>query len=301
MTVDLLTLSIALSLASVLQCAALIGLALANRGRAGLVWWAAGMGVLAFGLLITASRDVAEVPLVLHAVSNTLVGGGMLLLYHGVEQFFGDRNHLRRLLFIWLLILIANLLLAFTGDTPPLRRILFSVVVALCSVLIGLRFLRETRSEMRSVSLFLVAVFWGNGIFFALRGIVSATEANWLTVSPPWQTATYLISIAVTTLWTFGLILLVNRELVAEQREALQQLEQVFAAQPDAVLLSRLTDGAFVKVNRGFTTVSGYTAEEALGKDGVTLHIWRSPEDRRKWAALIQRDGYCTGVEFQFR
>lgn len=301
MTVDLLTLSIALSLANILQCAALIGLALANRGRAGLGWWAAGMGVLAFSLLITTLRDVAEVPLVWHAVSNTLVGGGMLLFYHGVERFFGDRGHLRRLLLIWLLILIANLLLAFTGDTPPLRRILFSVVIALCSVLIGLRFLRESRPDMDSIGLFLAIVFFANGVFFALRGIASATEVNWLIVSPSWQTATYLFSIATTTLWTFGLILLVNRELVIEQREALQQLEQVFAAQPDAVLLSRLTDGAFVKVNHGFTRISGYTAEEALGKDGVTLHIWRSPEDRRKWAELIWRDGYCAGVEFQFR
>lgn len=301
MTVDLLTLSIALSLANVLQCAALIGLALANRGRAGLVWWAAGKGVLAFGLLITTLRDVAEVPLVLYAVSNALVGGGILLLFHGVERFFGDRGHLRRLLLIWLLLLIANLLLASTGDMPPLRRILFSVVVAICSFLIGLRFLRELRPDTRSIILFLAGVFIANGIFFALRGIVLATEENWLIVSPPWQTATYLISIATTTLWTFGMILLVNWELSLEQRDALQQLELVFLAQPDAVLLSRLTDGVFVKVNRGFTDLSGYTAEEVLGKDGLTLKIWRSPEDRRHWAALMQRDGYCVGLEMQFR
>lgn len=301
MTVDLLTLSIALNLANVLQCAALIGLALANRGRAGPAWWAAGMGVLAFGLLITTVRDVANVPLVLHAVSNTLVGGGMLLLYHGVERFFGDRGHLRRLLLIWLLILIANLLLASTGDEPPLRRILFSVVVATCSVLIGLRFLRESHPDVHSIVLFLAIVFFANGVFFALRGIALATEVNWLVVSPSWQTATYLISIATTTLWTFGLILLVNRELVIEQRDALQQLEQVFLAQPDAVLLSRLTDGVFVKVNRGFTTISGYSAEEVLGKDGLTLKIWRSPEDRRYWVELMKRDGYCIGLEMKFR
>ncbi|WP_322488105.1 PAS domain S-box protein [Chloroflexus sp.] len=301
MTVDLLTLSIALSLANVLQCAALIGLALANRGRVGPVWWAAGMGVLAFGLLITTLRDVAKVPLVLHAVSNAMVGGGMLLLYHGVEQFFGDRGHLRRLLLIWLLILIANLLLASTGDMPPLRRILFSVVVAICSLLIGLRFLRESRPDFHSLVLFLAIVFFANGVFFALRGISSATEVNWLVVSPPWQTATYLIAIATTTLWTFGLILLVNRELVIGQRDALQQLEHVFGAQPDAVLLSRLTDGVFVKVNRSFTTISGYSAEEVLGKDGLTLNIWRSPEDRRHWVELMRRDGYCVGLEFQFR
>lgn len=36
MTVDLLTLSIALNLANVLQCVALVGLAVANRERVGL-------------------------------------------------------------------------------------------------------------------------------------------------------------------------------------------------------------------------------------------------------------------------
>ncbi|MCX7860707.1 MAG: PAS domain S-box protein [Chloroflexus sp.] len=301
MTVDLLTLSIALNLANALQCAALIGLAVANRGRAGPVWWAAGMGVLTVGLSMTTLRDVAAIPLVINAVSHALVGGGMLLLYHGVERFLGNRGHPYRLLFIWLLILSAYLLLALTGDVPPLRRILFSVVVAICSFLIGLRFLREARPDLHSIVLFLAIVFFTNSIFFALRGVALATEANWLVVSPPWQTATYLISIATTTLWTFGLILLINRELAIEQRDALQQLEQIFVAQPDAVLLSRLTDGVFVKVNRGFTDISGYTAEEALGKSGLTLNLWHSPEDRRRWAELMQRDGCCSGVEFRFR
>jgi len=301
MSVDLLTLSIALNLANLLQSAALAGLALANRDRVGPGWWAAGMGVLAAGLILTTLRDVALLPLELHAISNALVGIGMLLLHYGVSRFFGDSGGRR---WFWLaagLIVAANLMLAFTGDAPPLRRILFSVVIALVSMLIAQRLLRELQTDTRPVVLFLAIVFLVNSAFFALRAVASVAESDWLTVSPPWQTAIYLVAIATTTLWTFGLILLVNQELVNRQHEAVQQLEQIFAAQPDAVLLSRLTDGVFVKVNHGFTTISGYSADEAIGKDALTLNIWRSPEDRRRWAAIMRREGACTGLEFDFR
>lgn len=301
MSVDLLTLSIALNLANLLQSAALTGLALANRDRVGPVWWAAGMGVLAAGLILTTLRDVALLALELHAISNALVGIGTILLHYGVCRFFGDSGGRR---WFWLaggLIVAANLMLAFTGDTPPLRRILFSVVIALVSVLIARRLLRELQTDTRPVVLFLAIVFLVNSTFFALRAVASVTESDWLTVSPPWQIATYLVVIATTTLWTFGLILLVNQELVNRQREAVQQLEQIFAAQPDAVLLSRLTDGVFVKVNHGFTTISGYSADEAIGKDALTLNIWRTPEDRRRWAEIMRREGACTGMEFDFR
>ncbi|MBO9319829.1 MAG: PAS domain S-box protein [Chloroflexus sp.] len=301
MTVDLLTLSIALNLANVLQCMALVGLAVANRERVGLRWWAAGMGSLALGLILTTMRDVISLPLWLHAISNAMVGNGMLILYYGIRRFFGDNDDPRRFIVIGLLIFIANIVLAFTGDVPPLRRILFSVVVSVLSILIAVRLHHELHTDYRLTVLFLLIVFVANTIFFVIRGIATMTEANWLIVSPPWQMATYLTAIATTTLWTFGLILLVNQELIVKQREAAQQLELIFAAQPDAVLLSRLTDGAFMKVNQGFTEISGYSAEEALGKDGLKLNIWRSPEDRQRWAELMWREGSCSGLEFEFR
>ncbi len=301
MTVDLLTLSIALNLANVLQCTALIGLAVANRARVGLRWWAAGMGMLALGLIPTSVRDVISLPLWLHAISNAMVGNGMLILYYGIRRFFGDNDDPRRFIVIGLLIFIANVVLAFTGDVPPLRRILFSAVVSVLSILIAVRLYYELHTDYRSTVLFLLIVFLANAIFFALRGIATMTEANWLIVSAPWQMATYLTAIATTTLWTFGLILLVNQELIVKQRETAQQLELIFDAQPDAVLLSRLTDGAFVKVNQGFAEISGYRAEEALGKDGLKLNIWRSPEDRQRWAEIMQREGSCSGLEFEFR
>lgn len=171
MTVDLLTLSIALNLANVLQCMALVGLAVANRERAGLRWWAAGMGMLALGLILTTMRDVVSLPLWIHAISNAMVGNGMLMFYYGVCRFFGDdEDNLRRLVLIGSLILIANVVLALAGDIPPLRRILFSVVVAILSLLIAIRLYQELHSDRRTIVLFLVVVFIVNSIFFVLRG-----------------------------------------------------------------------------------------------------------------------------------
>lgn len=164
MTVDLLTLSIALNLANVLQCMALVGLAVANRERVGLRWWAAGMGSLALGLILTTMRDVISLPLWLHAISNAMVGNGMLILYYGIRRFFGDNDDPRRFIVIGLLIFIANIVLAFTGDVPPLRRILFSVVVSVLSILIAVRLHHELHTDYRLTVLFLLIVFVANTI-----------------------------------------------------------------------------------------------------------------------------------------
>ncbi|MGQ9773830.1 hypothetical protein [Chloroflexus sp.] len=154
-----------------MQSAALIGLALANRDRVGPVWWAAGMGVLTAGLILTTLRDVALLALELHTISNALVGIGTILLHYGVCRFFGDSGGRQ---WFWLaggLIVTANLMLAFTGDAPPLRRILFSVVIALVSMLITRRLLRELQTDTRPVVLFLAIVFLVNSTFFALRAV----------------------------------------------------------------------------------------------------------------------------------
>ena len=46
-------------------------------------------------------------------------------------------------------------------------------------------------------------------------------------------------------------------------------LAQVLNAAPDAVAITRLSDGLIKYVNRGFSELFGYSAEEILGKKAI--------------------------------
>jgi PAS domain S-box-containing protein len=59
-----------------------------------------------------------------------------------------------------------------------------------------------------------------------------------------------------------------------------------FRASPDGVLLTRMSDGLLLEVNQGFTLITGYSAEESIGKTTAMLGIWVEPASR-DW--LIQQ------------
>ena len=102
-------------------------------------------------------------------------------------------------------------------------------------------------------------------------------------------------------LLTFGLIIMVNQRLNAENREAKENLELIFNTSPDAVLITRLTDGYLVGVNEGFTAMTGYTRAEVMGKSTLDVNIWKNPADRQKLVTALNEKGFCENMEAVFQ
>jgi PAS domain S-box-containing protein/putative nucleotidyltransferase with HDIG domain len=74
-----------------------------------------------------------------------------------------------------------------------------------------------------------------------------------------------------------------------------------FAASPDAVNINRLADGMYVEVNQGFTNLTGYTAEETVGRTSVEIEIWADVEQRAELVRRILADGFVDDFEADFR
>ena len=89
-------------------------------------------------------------------------------------------------------------------------------------------------------------------------------------------------------------------------RAALQSSEEKFAktfyASPDAVNINRLSDGVFVAVNNGFTRITGFTAEEVLGRSSLPgdLGVWVHAEDRLRLQEGLRQNGMVEGLEAPF-
>lgn len=87
----------------------------------------------------------------------------------------------------------------------------------------------------------------------------------------------------------------------AAEAEARTRFELAFRVQPDALVLTRLIDGAITEVNDGFTTISGWPREEALGRTTPALELWAEPAMRDATVARLRAEGSVHGVETRFR
>jgi PAS domain S-box-containing protein len=104
-------------------------------------------------------------------------------------------------------------------------------------------------------------------------------------------------------------LMVIVRDVTAarQAQEALRLSEEklalAFNATPDAVTISRLDDGTFIEVNKGFLEVSGLTREQVIGRSARTddLGLWLRAEDRERLLAGIRDNGIVDGLEAPFR
>lgn len=74
-----------------------------------------------------------------------------------------------------------------------------------------------------------------------------------------------------------------------------------FDASPSLMTISRLSDGAYIVVNRRFEEVTGFSAYEVIGKNSLELNLWNNPESRAKVINLLMEQGSLRNLELNFR
>ena len=97
--------------------------------------------------------------------------------------------------------------------------------------------------------------------------------------------------------------LLQKRDLEKESKGrklAEEKFAKAFMESPDAVAISSVEDGVCLEVNQGFTSLTGYTAEEAIGKSAEKeLNLWKNPDARARLLSLLKEKGEITGTEVE--
>jgi PAS domain S-box-containing protein len=76
---------------------------------------------------------------------------------------------------------------------------------------------------------------------------------------------------------------------------------KAFITSPDAININRLGDGLYVSVNEGFTRITGYSADEIIGKTSLELEIWEDPVYREKLVTGLKTEGKVSNLETRFR
>ena len=94
-----------------------------------------------------------------------------------------------------------------------------------------------------------------------------------------------------------------NEELIQEmieRREAEEKYLTLFKESKDAVFITT-PEGRFLDLNPAGVELFGYSSKEEVIKIDIARDIYVNPEDRRKYGALIQKQGHVKDFELQCR
>jgi PAS domain S-box-containing protein len=86
-------------------------------------------------------------------------------------------------------------------------------------------------------------------------------------------------------------------EALAESNE---RFFKAFHSSPDSLTITRLDTGEILEVNEGFTVLTGYTAEEAVGNNVEKLNLWSTPANRQDYTRRLKAEGQVRNLEFTF-
>jgi PAS domain S-box-containing protein len=87
----------------------------------------------------------------------------------------------------------------------------------------------------------------------------------------------------------------------AQLRQSQEKYASMVHSSPDAITLRSLPDRRYLEVNEGFTRLTGYSAEEVLGKTPAELDLWVERQPHQTTLQLVETEGQVRGEEFRFR
>jgi two-component system cell cycle sensor histidine kinase/response regulator CckA len=84
-------------------------------------------------------------------------------------------------------------------------------------------------------------------------------------------------------------------------RHSQEKYSKMIHSSPDAITLRSLPERRYIEVSDGFTRLTGYTAEEVIGKTPAEVGIWSDDSPHTEILENLQREGEVREVEFGFR
>ena len=84
-------------------------------------------------------------------------------------------------------------------------------------------------------------------------------------------------------------------------RESLERFRLTFNTSPDSININRLKGGVYVDVNDGFTRLTGFTREDAIGRTSLELNAWHDPADYQRLVDDLNSKGLCENLETQIQ
>jgi PAS domain S-box-containing protein len=197
----------------------------------------------------------------------------------------------------------------------------YGAVQAIAYSLGGLQFSRDGLKNI-GLGLTLAALLAGRRALWAMLGVFTtamivayARDLGYLGGAGPgtppgtpgglfWTTVASFLVLAI-VLDRFGLTV---RESLADRRraeKALRNSEELFRvafqSSPNSINISRLDGGVYMAVNAGFTRLTGWPADEAVGRTSEEMGLWVDRDARDRAINDLLREGVVHDFQARFR
>jgi diguanylate cyclase (GGDEF)-like protein/PAS domain S-box-containing protein len=282
--------AVIVAMVNVLLALSLVAQYRINRAYPGFGWWAAGQSFVAMSFILSNLRGGSFAGRLIIPVWHVCVILGFALVYIGVLRFLGRRERRGPLLALLVFVGCWAWVFTFSLDRLTLRAVGLYGSAAFLLAAMAIATWRYRLPAVRGSAGFLALVFAATAAVYGLLALVSALRfgADDQIYEPSLiSTMAYLGVIGGPILWVIGLISMVNERLQAATVRDAEDIRTVFDTIPDCAILSRLDDGVVVDVNEGFTRITGYQREDALGRSLFDFAKWRDDVDDKALADLL--------------
>ncbi|MCZ7610057.1 MAG: PAS domain S-box protein [Ignavibacterium sp.] len=86
-----------------------------------------------------------------------------------------------------------------------------------------------------------------------------------------------------------------------ELKDSEERFRKAFITNPDAININRLSDGKYILINNGFTSLTGHKENEVIGKTSAEINIWADINSRHKLVELLLKTNSVENFEAKFR
>ena len=313
-TLDLRTIIVSYALSNLICAVVLFSLWKQTHGRyRGLGFILSSFVNTFLGIALLALRGVIPDFLSL-ILANVILVTGILFLFIGLSKFL-NRNliQIHNYIFLGLYVLFQ---IWYVYGQPHLqaRIILFSILLTIYCIQITWMLLTMKNAKMRSLTSGMAVVsiiYWVVGIVRIGYELVIPARDDLFSASL-FETSIYMVFEGVYIVLTFYLFLMVNRRLVQDLEEDIDEkviIEQelrfsqdkfskAFQYSPNAMLISRMEDGKILEANEAFIKLSGFTYDEVMSSATLNMGVWNNLEDRKHVVKLMEEQGFVRQYDF---
>jgi len=261
-------------------------LAVQNRRRfTGIYAWVVAFLLQSLGILLIELRgtvpDWSSIVL-----SNTLIVAGMLAGLNGMCRFMEVKYNNIPNYFLILLFSVIQAWFTFADPDLPARTINLAAAMILLSAQSIWLIFKRGGGRRRQIASGVGIVYIGYVVVNLLRVVhffTGARGSDDYFQSDIFEIAVFIAYQVLFIFLAYSLTLMYNQWLLFEIATQEEKFSKAFDSSTYAFLITRYSDGKMIEVNKGFTSVTGYSYEEAIGKTTNQLHLWIEESDRTEF------------------
>ncbi len=235
---------------------------------------------------------------------NFLVIAGAIIGYIGLERFTEKKGGQLHNVILLVLFTGAHSYFTFIQPSLAMRNLNVSAALLIICTQTVVLLLYRVPSAQRPSTRFVAAIFAAYAAVNIIRIFVISfgpkTENDFFE-SGSFDIVLFIVFNMLMVILAYSLVLMINKRLIADVQTQEDKFYKAFHSSPYAITLTRMSDGKIIEVNSGFETMSGYTADEAVGNTTAAMGLWAAAEDRAAIIDEIKKCGMVHDIEATFR